>query len=130
MSKVFLLFGLVIVLVLSACSAAGAQPPAPVAPAAATIALETNPNPPVAGDLELRFTVTDTQGQPVSGADFDVIADHVDHSGMIMHGKATDQGNGVYSITANFSMSGNWKLSVQVKKDSLDHKQDIALKIN
>jgi hypothetical protein len=81
------------------------------------------------GDVELLFTVVDEKGQTVTGADFDVIADHIEMSGMTMHGKATDQSNGNYAIKTNFSMSGMWKLSVQVKKDALDYKQDIDLEI-
>lgn len=113
---------------LAACQGAANQTPT-ATPAPVTITLNTNPDPPIAGDVELLFTVINDQSQPVSGGDFDVIADHTDMSGMTMHGKATDQGDGVYAITTNFSMSGSWKLTVQVKKGSLDFKQDILLKI-
>jgi hypothetical protein len=89
----------------------------------------TNPSPATPGSITIQFTVTNSQGQPITGADFDVIADHKDMSGMIMHGKATEQEPGVYAITADFSMSGNWVLTVQVKNESLDYKQDIALTI-
>ncbi len=113
---------------LAACGTAATQTPtATLAPA--TITLNTNPNPPVVGDVELLFSVVDNQGQPVSGADLDVIADHTDMSGMIMHGKATDQGNGIYAILTNFSMAGKWMLTVQVRKETLDFKQDINLEI-
>jgi hypothetical protein len=115
-------------LFMAACGGAATQAPA-ATPAPATITLNTNPNPPVAGDVELRFTVVDDKGQPVSGADFDVIADHTDMSGMTMHGKATDQGGGSYAILTNFSMAGNWLLTVQVRKEGLDFKQDINLEI-
>lgn len=113
---------------LAACGGTATQTPSETA-APATITLNTNPNPPTAGDVELLFTVVDDKGQPVSGADFDVIADHTDMSGMTMHGKATDQGNGNYAITTNFSMVGNWMLTVQVRKEALDFKQDINLEI-
>jgi YtkA-like len=113
---------------LAACGGAETQTPAGTA-APAKITVNTNPNPPMAGDVELLFTIVDDQGQPVSGADFDVIADHTDMSGMTMHGKATDQGNGNYAIMTNFSMTGNWMLTVQVRKDALDFKQDIDLEI-
>lgn len=113
---------------LAACGGAATQTPT-ATPAPATITLNTNPNPPAVGDVELVFMVVDDQGQPVSGADFDVIADHTDMSGMIMHGKATDQGNGKYAILTNFSMAGKWMLTVQVRKEALDLKQDINLEI-
>ena len=126
-----LLFALLVAglsILLVACGSSQLTQTVP-AVAPVTITLVTNPTPPVTGDVTIQFTVVDAKGQPVTGADFDVIADHIDMSGMTMHGKATEQSDGVYAITANFSMSGNWKLTVQVKKDGLDFKQDIALKI-
>ena len=114
---------------LAACGGNSSQTTTQTMPASTTISLVTNPNPARVGDVELRFTVTDPSGQPVTGANFDVFADHIDMSGMTMHGSATEQGEGVYAITANFSMSGNWKLSTEVKKGDLSHKQDIELKV-
>ncbi len=113
---------------LAACGSAATQSPTATA-APATITLNTNPNPPTAGEVELVFSVVDDKGQPVSGADFDVIADHTDMNGMTMHGKATDQGNGNYAIVTNFSMAGNWKLTIQVRKEALNFRQDIDLEI-
>lgn len=115
-------------LILAACSGPVAQTPTATA-ARVQITLSTNPNPPRMGDVELKFTVVDAQGQPVSGADFDVIADHIEMSGMAMHGKAADQGNGSYAIMTNFSMTGKWRLTLQVRKEGLDFKQDIDLEI-
>jgi hypothetical protein len=48
-------------------------------------------------------------------------------AGMTMGGAATAQGAGKYAITADFSMSGNWVLTVYVRKDALEYKQDIPL---
>lgn len=93
------------------------------------IAVETSPNPAAMGDVELILTITDAQGNPIEGATVDVEVDHTDMTGMGMNGAATDQGGGRYSINANFSMSGNWKLTVYVRKDGLDYKEDIDLKI-
>jgi hypothetical protein len=60
----------------------------------------------------------------------DVSADHTDMTGMSMSGAATDQGLGKYSINANFSMSGNWKLTVYVRNDQgLDYKEDIVFQV-
>lgn len=124
----FVLFIAGLAILLAACgSSSGSQPTSTAAPVTITIA--TNPNPPVPGDITLMFTVRDDKAQPVTGADIYVIADHTDMSGMTMQGKATNQGNGVYAITAKFDMSGNWKLTVQVKKEALDYKQDIELVI-
>ena len=48
---------------------------------------------------------------------------------MGISGPATDQGEGKYAINANLNMSGNWKMTVYVRKDSLDYKEDIDLTI-
>ena len=44
---------------------------------------------------------------------------------MDMSGAATDQGGGKYAVNANFSMNGNWKLKVYVRKESLDYSEEI-----
>lgn len=93
------------------------------------IAVSTDPSPTMMGDIELVFTITDGSGNPIEGAAVDVSADHTDMTGMTMGGAATDQGGGKYAINANFSMSGNWKLTVYVRKDGLDYKEDIDFKI-
>ena len=93
------------------------------------IKVESNPSPAMMGDAELVFAITDAEGNPIEGATVDISADHTDMTGMGMSGVATDQGGGKYSINANFSMSGNWKLTVYVRKDGLDYKEDIDFKI-
>lgn len=117
-----------VVVLLTACSTA-ATPAAQPTAAPVTIKFATKPEIAQAGDVELIFRVLDSTGQPLSGADVDVIADHTEMGGMIMHGKATEQSTGLYSIKANFSMAGKWKVTVQVQKDSLDYKQDIDLQV-
>ncbi len=113
---------------LAACG--GATTPAPSASSKpVNIAVSTNPNPAMMGDLELVFTITDANGNPIEGATVDVSADHTDMSGMTMSGIATEQGGGKYTIRADFSMSGNWKLTVYVRKDGLDYKEEIAFKV-
>lgn len=128
---IFVLWVAGLSLLLAACGAAQPQPTEVITTTApVTITMVTDPASPVVGDITLQFTVVDDKGQPVIGADFGVFADHTDMSGMTMQGKATEQSDGVYAITADFSMSGNWKLTLLVKKDKLDYKQDISLKIN
>ena len=113
-------------LLLTACSGTGSA-----APAQATVAVTMNvlPDPPVIGDVLLYFNVVDAQNQPVTGAEVIVMADHTEMSGMTMQGNATDQGKGIYAITTNFSMAGQWKITVQIKNEALDYKQDIDLNI-
>lgn len=121
---VSLLVGLSILLV--ACGGAST----PVAgDTSVNITLETNPNPIMMGnDSELILTITDTNGNPIEGATVDVSAEHTGHNmGGPMTGVATEQGNGRYAISTAFSMSGTWKLTVNVKKDSLDYTEEIEI---
>jgi hypothetical protein len=108
---------------------------APATPAGGTLgkpvnlAVTTNPSPAAMGVIELILTITDAGGQPVEGATVDLAVDHTDMTGMSMSGVATDQGGGKYSIKANFEMSGNWTLTVYVRKDGLDYREDIAFPV-
>lgn len=93
------------------------------------IMVDTNPSPAMMGDLELILTITDANGNPIEGAKVDVSADHTDMTGMGMSGLATEQGGGKYSIKADFSESGNWKLTIYVRKGELDYKEDIEIPV-
>ena len=108
----------------SAATPADATPAKPV-----NIKVETNPTPAMMGDMELILTITDANANPIEGATVDVSVDHTDMTGMGMSGLATEQGGGKYAINANFSMSGNWKLTVYVRKDGLDYKEDIEFPV-
>jgi hypothetical protein len=129
MRKVIFSMLVLMSVLLAACGAVAPTPAPSTTGKPVNIAVTTNPNPPVMGDVELIFTLTDANGNPIEGAAVDVSADHTDMSGMGMSGAATEQGGGRYAIKANFSMSGNWKLTVFVGKDGLDYKEDIAIKI-
>jgi hypothetical protein len=117
----------IISVLLAACGSA--VTPAAIASKPVNIKIETNPSPAIIGDTELVLNITDANGNPIEGATVDVSADHTDMSGMNMNGLATDQGGGRYSIKANFSMSGNWKVTMYVRKDGLDHREDIDFKV-
>ena len=127
---VSLLAGLAVLL--SACGGSAAAS-APMMQGGASkdvnILVASNPSPAATGDVELFLTITDKAGNPIEGATVEVGADHTDMSGMGMSGRATDLGGGKYSIKANFDESGNWMLTVKVKKDALDYKEDIAFKV-
>ena len=116
---------IIMALTLAACGAS----PAPESGSAAQvkIELETNPDPVVVGDAELILLVSDQDGNPIEGANVDVSADHTDMPGMGMHGPATEQEDGRYAINANFSMTGNWMITVYVRQGDLDVKQDISI---
>ena len=113
---------------LAACGSA-ATPADTTSSRQVNIKVETNPTPAVKGDIELLFTITDANGNPIEGAKVDVSADHTDMTGMGMSGLATEQGGGKYSIKANFSDSGTWKLSIYVRKGDLDYKEDIEFPV-
>lgn len=130
MRKLMLVIGFLfgITVFLAACSS-GATPEDSASAKPVNIQVESDPNPAMMGDATLTLVITDENGNPIEGARVDVSVDHTDMTGMGMSGPATDQGEGKYAINANFSMSGNWKMTVYVRKDSLDYKEDIELKI-
>lgn len=117
----------VLFVLLAACGQTAT--PAPDTSGQVNITLSTSPAPAMMGDVELILTVTGADGKPVDGATVDVSADHTDMTGMSMSGVATGQGSGRYAIQTNFSMSGNWKLTVYVRKEGLDYKGEIDLSI-
>lgn len=130
MRKLILVIGLLfgIAFLLSACSS-GATPEDSASAKPVNIQVESDPSPAMMGDATLTLVITDENGNPIEGARVDVSVDHTDMTGMGMSGPATDQGEGKYAINANFSMSGNWKMTVYVRKDSLDYKEDIELTV-
>ena len=126
-NAIFISMFVIISVLLAACGST--LTPAATASKPVNIKMETDPSPAVMGDMELVLNITDANGNPIEGATVDVSADHTDMSGMNMSGLATDQAGGRYSIKANFSMSGNWKVTVYIRKDGLDYKEDIDFKV-
>jgi hypothetical protein len=130
MRRIMFVSLLVVISALLAACGGSATPAAESSAKPVNIKVESNPSPAVVGDAELIFTIADASGKLMEGARVDVSADHTDMSGMGMSGAATDQGAGRYSINANFSMNGNWKLTVYVRNDAgLDYKEDIVFKV-
>lgn len=101
---------LICVLALAACSGGSSTQAALV-----NIELKTNPGEPTMGQIKLLVTLTDAAGKPIENAEVSMLASHKDMSGMDMNGKATAQGSGRYAITADFSMSGQWLVTVEVR---------------
>ena len=123
---IFLLTGAT--LVLAACSSGASTGEADTGKPV-MIQIESNPDPAVVGDVTFTLQLSDANGDALEGARVDIAVDHTDMTGMSMSGSATEQEAGQYAISANFSMSGNWKMTVYVRKDSLDYKEDFDLKI-
>ena len=117
-----------VLVLLAACGSAGA-PAATGSSNPVNIKVETSPTPAMMGDMQVILTITDANGNPIEGAQVDITADHVDMTGMTMGGLATEQGGGRYAINANFSMSGNWVLTITVHKAELDYTEDIEFPI-
>jgi hypothetical protein len=131
MRKLVLIHVLVVLSVLlAACGSGSAATPAPQdSGKPVNIKVDTSPNPATMGDIELTLNITDASGNPIEGATVDVSAIHTDMIGMDMSGAATEQGAGKYAINANFSMSGNWKLKVYVRKEGLDYSEEVDLPV-
>ena len=131
MRKLVLIHVLVVLSVLlAACGSGSAATSAPeTSGKPVNIKVDTSPNPAAMGDIELILNITDASGNPIEGATVDVTAIHTDMTGMDMSGAATEQGAGKYAINANFSMSGNWKLKVYVRKEGLDYSEEIDLPV-
>ncbi len=129
----FVVFALLaIALASAACAAPPAAAPAPAGTGTTEIAITTNPNPPTsAADTELVIDVKDASGQPLSGATVTVLADMAAHSMGLMQGQATDQGNGRYATLVPLTMSGDWKITVEVRDSAqnLLRRQDFTLAV-
>jgi PBP1b-binding outer membrane lipoprotein LpoB len=93
------------------------------------ITMSTNPPMPTVGVNELVINLRNEKNQPITGAEVNISADHIEMSGMTMSGLATEQENGNYAITADFSMSGMWKITIVVQKEGVEYKKDLDLKI-
>lgn len=128
-NKILMIFALGILLILAACSGT-ANTDSATKEQSYSVTMRVLPEPPVVGDVLLYFTVLNVNGEPVIGANVAVSADHIDMSGMGMHGDATDQGKGVYAVTTNFSMTGNWKITIEMSNGTDKFNQDFDLIIN
>ncbi|HCR72305.1 MAG TPA: hypothetical protein DIW23_12730 [Anaerolineae bacterium] len=93
------------------------------------VTFETRPSPMMMGNGEVILTITDSNGNPIEGAVVDISMEHTGHNMGTMQGTATEQGNGRYAINAGFSMSGTWKLTVNVKKDDLNYTEEIEIPV-
>lgn len=85
-----------------------------------TLQAKLDPDPPVVGENALNLRVIGPDGRRVEGATVTARA-YMPAMGampaMEAKGSATDSGGGTYRPTFNLSMSGNWELTVRVKKN-------------
>jgi hypothetical protein len=123
---------LIVVALAGACSAPPAAAPTPASSGQPEIAVSTNPNPPNSqAETELVIDVKDASGQPLTGATVNLLADMMGHSMGLMQGQATEQGNGRYATLVPFSMSGDWKVTIEVRdsQNNLLLRQDVVLPV-
>jgi nitrogen fixation protein FixH len=114
------------VLGVSACGGGGAATPA----ASMQISVTTLPDPPVKGPVELIVDVKDAQGQPLNDANVIVLTSHTTMNGMNQQGPAKARGNGRYAMLTDMSgMNGQWLITVQVSKGSLNLAQDFKIDV-
>lgn len=79
------------------------------------ITLRTEPDAPTMGQVDLIVTLTDETGKPIDNAEVSLITSHKEMMGMDMGGQATAQGSGRYTVTADFTMSGPWLVTIEVR---------------
>ena len=71
-----------------------------------------DPNPPTTGDATLLITLTNANGDPVNDATVAVRGD-MNHAGMVpVNAEAGNASDGVYSIPFEWTMGGDWILTV------------------
>jgi hypothetical protein len=97
-----------------------------------TISLEVEPDPPAVGMATLVVEVTDANGQPVANAERVAVRGDMNHAGMVpVFGVAEEAANGIYRVPFEWTMGGEWILSVTVEMpDGEEFKQDIELAVN
>ncbi|NWF67974.1 MAG: FixH family protein [Chloroflexi bacterium] len=111
MDKLLRTLILLFVLVMAACR----QPEATPTPSVnLTLDIAYEPAPPVVGAVTLVVTVLDAAGTAVDGATVAVRGDMA-HAGMTsMDGQTDESENGVYRIPFEWTMGGDWILTVTV----------------
>jgi hypothetical protein len=121
---------LFITMVMAACGAA--QEPAVQDTGGLMIALNTRPDPPMAGQIELIVTIKDAGQLPVDGAETTLLVSHRSMATMLMQKKAVSRGTGLYSATFDFSQDsqGDWQVTVEVRNvDPKTIRKDFVLTI-
>lgn len=74
--------------------------------------VELRPDPPIVGEAVLELQLSDAAGSPVQGASVELKAD-MTHAGMTpVFGDVVDEGDGSYLSTFEWTMAGDWILTV------------------
>ena len=84
--------------------------------------MTSDPNPPARGRNNLRFTLKDSTGKPIAGAQVAVTFYMAAMPSMGMtalraQAAAADQGNGVYGANVDLQSGGTWQVTISAAKD-------------
>jgi hypothetical protein len=106
MQKHILLGLLLLALALTACQ--GADDDSDI-----TVELAVTPDPPLVGEAAVVITLSDKDGQPVTGAEME-LEGTMTHAGMVpVFGAATEKEPGRYEAQLEFTMGGDWVIIVR-----------------
>lgn len=105
-----------VALTVVSCRESAQATPTPDANAASIqINVAYDPDPPTPGDGTIVVTVTQGDGTPYTDAQMVAVRGDMTHAGMRPeNGSAEDGENGVYRVPFNWSMGGDWILTVTV----------------
>lgn len=112
-----LIFPLLLLSIVASTSCGAVQQPADADTSGLVISLDTNPDPPVAGQVELLVTIKDAAQEAVDSAEVNLLASHSSMASMLMQHEAANIGNGQYRATFDFSQDsqGEWRVTVEVR---------------
>lgn len=88
------------------------------------VSLSTDPAPPQGGPVNLIVEVKDAQGKSVEGAQVTVGARHTGMTHGGIEGQLVEQGAGRYQASGSFSMSGTWRVKIDVTKAGMASKTE------
>ncbi len=103
----YILITLLIALALSACQSSDDDD------TGISVKLDVTPDPPLVGEATIVITLSDNDGQPVSGADME-LEGTMTHAGMKpVFGAAAETEPGRYEAQLEFTMGGDWVIIVR-----------------
>jgi hypothetical protein len=70
------------------------------------------PNPPIVGDNKIEFLMTDKNGKVINGMKLKTLISMVKMDMGASSPQVKDEGEGHYSVKANFSMAGQWIVKI------------------
>jgi hypothetical protein len=86
--------------------------------------VEVRPEPIQVGEAELVLRMMDREGRPVEAAQVQVKGD-MSHAGMVpVLGEAQEQGGGLYTVPFEWTMAGDWILTVSGTLQAGGHFED------